>query len=332
MDNESPSLQRLAFAQPFDRTLELLDEETPSFLGVPVARSPAELRGAGAVILGLPYRLAEFPSGAELAPRHLRVAAAKFRGGFLPELDLDPLQALRVVDYGDVAIDQNDVEASNASAQRAVRDIVEAGAIPITVGGNAPVASFACLAGIAAATAGAVGVVNLDEHSDNREEFRGSRMNAFTWVARALEIPNVAPANWAQVGMRGPGNVREQLAWFREKRVHLYTAREHRELGTEALLKSALDAAASGTRALWLGVDWDVLDTSAVPGWAYPDPLGLSAADLLRFSFELGRAEPPLAGYAMMGLPSQSLPGLWLACWSILYALAGVCARRGIVG
>jgi arginase family enzyme len=323
-----PGPDTFAFEQPLDRELPLLDATTPTFLGVPAARMPAELRGADAALVGIPYVIPEFPYGAELVPRHLRVAAAKFRGGYLPELELDPLAELRVVDYGNVAVDPRDVGGSMERVRSTVAEVVAAGAVPITVGGNAPLAAYAPLQAVAAAAGGPVGVLNLDEHGDNRETYLGSAMHAFTWVARALELPNVGAERWAQLGMRGPGNLPEQVDWFRRKGVHLYTAGAHRQLGTERLVREALGHATAGAAGLWLGIDWDVLDTSAAPGWAYPDPLGFGAADILHLALAVGRADPPLAGYALMALPAWARPPLWLACWSILYVLAGLCQRR----
>src|SRR3954447_20530537 len=154
-------------------TFPLLNETTPTFLGVPPARTPADLAGAGAAIIGIPYVIPEFPYGADLVPRHLRVASAKFRGGYLPEFDLDPLTALNVVDYGDVEVDPLDVGASIERTRVKVAEVLAAGAIPITIGGNAPIAAFAPLAEVAGAVDGTMGVVNLDEHGDNFESFRG---------------------------------------------------------------------------------------------------------------------------------------------------------------
>lgn len=313
----------------YDRTFPLLNETTPTFLGVPAARTTADLANAGAAIIGIPYVIPEFPYGADLVPRHLHVASAKYRGGYLPELDLDPLVALNVVDYGDVEIDPLDVSASIERTRAKVAEVVAAGCIPITIGGNAPIAAFAPLAEVAAAIDGTLGVVNLDEHGDNVEAFRGESMHAFTWAARSLEQPNVPYQAWAQLGMRGPGNAREQHDWFRRKGAHLFTARDHQALGTPALVKRALDIAGAGTAATFLATDWDILDTSAAPGWSYPDPLGFTANDMLHLAYEIGRSQPPLAGCALMALPAWSRPTLWLACWTILYALAGVCARTG---
>ena len=333
LPSPSPTGQdTFAFEQPVDRTVRLLTGTTPTFLDVPAVRSIAELRdsGARAAIIGIPYVIREFPYDADLVPRHLRVAAAKFRGGYLPEYDLDPLAALHVVDYGDVTIDPDDVPGSLEHVRQVLADVIAAGVMPITIGGNAPLAAYPSLQAVAAATAGPVGVVNLDEHGDNRDIYLGETMNAFTWVARSLELPFVEPHTWAQLGMRGPGNVRSQVEWFRTRGVHLFTAHEHLELGTAALIRAALDVATSGTRALWFAVDWDVLDTSAAPGWSYPDPLGFSARDMLELSYAIGRAQPAVAGYALMALPAWSRPPLWLATWSILYVLAGICQRLGL--
>src|SRR5437762_3806258 len=117
----------------YDRTFPLLNETTPTFLGVPPARTTADLASAGAAIIGIPYVIPEFPYGADLVPRHIRVASAKHRGGYLPELDLDPLVALNVVDYGDVDVDPLDVAASIERTREKIAEVVGAGAIPITI-------------------------------------------------------------------------------------------------------------------------------------------------------------------------------------------------------
>jgi arginase family enzyme len=325
-----PTPDAFTFEQPPDRTLPLLNATTPTFLGIRRAANPADLQGADAAIIGIPYVIPEFPYDADLVPRHIRVASAKFRGGYLPELDLDPLSALRVLDYGDVEVDPLDVPASNERVRAKVAEVLAAGALPVTIGGNAPVAAFAPLQAVSELASGPIGVLNLDEHGDNREVYLDNTMNAFTWVARSMELRHVSAARWAQIGMRGPGNLREQVDWFRRKGVHLYTSSQHRRLGTVGLVDEALGYGTRDAAALWLGIDWDVLDTSAAPGWSYPDPLGFSAADILHLSLTMGRAEPGLAGYALMALPAWARPPLWLACWSILYVLAGICQRKGL--
>ena len=130
--------------------------------------------------------------------------------------------------------------------------------------------------------------------------------------------------------MRGPGNEREQFRRFREQGASLFTSRDHELFGTQQIVREAIAAAADGAAATFLAIDWDVLDSGAAPGWEYPSPLGLTGGDVLHLSFEVGRSMSPLAGYALTSLPARARAPLQLATWSILYVLAGICARDGL--
>ena len=49
---------------------------------------------------------------------------------------VDPFEALRVVDFGDAAVIPADPVASHAAIERIVGDVVDAGAIPLVLGGT----------------------------------------------------------------------------------------------------------------------------------------------------------------------------------------------------
>ena len=98
----------------------MLDASTPSFMGVPVARAKEELADADIAIIGVPYdtppsagRDPNSWAGFRTAPRVVRINSMKY-AGYLPEFDLDVLEHLKVVDYGDALITE-DVKESTAN-------------------------------------------------------------------------------------------------------------------------------------------------------------------------------------------------------------------------
>src|SRR5438128_2632076 len=86
---------------------------TPSLFGASVRESASDFAGADAAFLGIPWRaptpdsriggaMANF-EGTLLTPSSFRVNSLKY-GGYLPELDLDVFERIRIVDCGDVEI------------------------------------------------------------------------------------------------------------------------------------------------------------------------------------------------------------------------------------
>ena len=56
--------------------------------------------------------------------------------GYLPELDLDVFEHLRLVDYGNADV-VHDMKQTLANVEKRVKEIIDAGCIPVTMGGNA---------------------------------------------------------------------------------------------------------------------------------------------------------------------------------------------------
>ncbi len=306
-------------------------EGTPTLLGIPAARSQADLVGVDVAIIGVPYMAALFGHDADLTPRKIRQASAKYSGGYLPELDIDVLAALKVVDYGDARIEADDLPQSVANVQAKIAEVLAAGVMPVTLGGSAPCSGYTLAAALSAHYAGKqVGAINLDAHGDNREQWEGSSaLSAVTWVRHQLQLPGFVPQRHMQIGMRGPGNPKINADWFRAQGCGLYTGRDYLRMGGAALSAEAIDRASQGTAGLWFGVDWDVLDISVSPDWSYPEPLGWNAADLLNLAYAVGRAG--CLGFATMSSPAHALSMHWMVIWTVLYLLAGVAVAKELV-
>jgi agmatinase len=76
--------------------------------------------------------------GTRLGPRAIRAASA-VPGPHL-EARIDPLRALRVVDYGDAGVLPADPVRSHAAIEATVADVVAAGTVPIVLGGDHSIA------------------------------------------------------------------------------------------------------------------------------------------------------------------------------------------------
>jgi arginase family enzyme len=310
--------------------IPVLRDGVPSFLAAPIARTPGDLAGADAAIIGIPYdrpatagRGAGDWAGYREAPAHVRQRSLRY-AGYLPELDLDVFERARLVDYGDAEIGP-DLDRAVASVARKVQEVVEAGARPITIGGFSPCASYAVVKGLAAATAGRVGVLSLDAHGDCLDaEYGpgGSRApGSATWQARMWDhCPNVDPRHHLEVGMRGPRNVRAQAHAYGERGGRLVTAAEVRRRGIEAICAEALPRVFEGTARTWCHLDMDVLDIGAVPDWG-DEPLGLSAWDVVTAVHEAGRAG--LDGLSFVYVAPRSPAIAAIVSYVVVYLLAG---------
>jgi len=325
------------FAQYFDMDIPALREGVPSLFGMPIARTPAELKGADVAVIGVPYdRVATAGrdpgawAGYRRGPEVTRQSSLRF-WGFVPELEMDVFEHARVVDYGDAEVGE-DMAANIAAVERKVREATEAGCRVITLGGFSPLASYAAAKGVAGATRGKVGVVSLDAHGDCLDrEFgpNGSRApGSATWEARMWDdLPAVDPTRHSEIGMRGPRNVAEMVAKYRQVGARLYTAAEVRARGITPIAAEAVERAFTGTARTWLHFDMDVLDIGAVPDWG-DEPLGLSAADCIHVVHEAGlRGLSALSFVYIPPIPA----GCSIASYAIVYWLAGL-VRGGHAG
>jgi agmatinase len=317
---------------------------TPTLFGAPRVRTSRELAGSDLAFLGIPWS-APIPdsrvggaaanySGTALTPQAFRTSSIKY-GGYLPELDVDVFDRLRLVDYGDSQVHQ-EMDRTLTDVESRVGEIIDAGAIPITMGGNAGPSSYPVLQAIAARAAGPAAVVNFDAHHDNmRGDWRDDRPElprwGSTWARRILDLPGVDPARYFHVGLRGPRNDAAAFDRFLEKGVdrdHIYTFRHvlaARRRGFEAWAEELSLRAAAGAAKVWIAVDPDVLDMADSPDFG-DEPLGLHTEELCWLAHEVGRAagRARFGGISFMAVPNTASGIHWICVYVLLYALAGM--------
>lgn len=303
--------------------------DVPTFLAVPLARKPADLHGADAAVVGAPYQGPPGPGrvyrDSRLTPLRLRQDSLKY-GGYLPELDLDLFEHLRLVDYGDapIPLSADGEMAAELTAQK-VGEVLDAGCAAIVIGGTEAAASLGSVQALAG-RGGPLGLLTLDAHGDNLQGDPDPSGKGASWLARALGLPVAEPVRHAHLGLRGPRNIPGQTEWFLRRGTRLYLAQEVLARGMGPCLREIFEGTLSGASAALLSVDLDVLDIGCAPG--LDEPLGITVADLLKVCREAGRAG--FRAYVIGWVPSPEPALHWIATWSVLYFLAGMVERKGV--
>src|SRR5207245_1166251 len=109
---------------------------------------------------------------------------------------------LSVVDYGDLPVVPGYVEESHGRSAAGLLEVVQAGVIPIDLGGDHSIALPELRA--LAKVHGKVGLIQLDSHSDTSEEYFGQPHTHGTPFYHAVKEGLVEPSRSIQVGLRGP--------------------------------------------------------------------------------------------------------------------------------
>jgi agmatinase len=244
--------------------------------GAPYTQDPAELAGFDVAILGAPTDdLVSDRPGARFAPRAIRAASCP--PGRHLESKVDAFEALRIVDFGDAAVLPADARRTHEATFDLVGQVLDAGVLPIVLGGDHSIAEPDIRA--VAARHGPVGLVHFDTHTDTGREVFGVEFSHGTPMFRLVEDGKVVPARYVQIGLRGYWPGEREFAWQEEQGITSLFMHDVREFGIEEVVGRTLGIVGDGPA--YLSVDVDVLDPAFAPGTGTPEPGGMTSADLL---------------------------------------------------
>ena len=295
----------------------------PTFFGLPVALTPEDLK-AGEIdvaILGAPLDTSGGMRGGAFGPRAVRSSARYLPQGIAADGHLhvlvNPFETLRIVDYGDAAIDNMSADRTMEPVRKLVREIaaVELGAkgkkrrvIPFIVGGDHSL-EYPNVAGLADVYGkGKIGVIHFDAHYDASKGFLGHLVSHGMPVYRMINEGHILGKNYIQVGLRGYYPGKEGLQWMVENKMRYHTAAEIERDGWDAVMKRVLQEALDGPEYLYISLDIDVLDPAFSPGTGTPEPGGLTPREL----FPLVRglcAQQNVVGFDLVEVNPLADPG-----------------------
>ena len=236
-----------------------------------------DLAGVDAAVYGIPFDTAtSYRTGARFGPEAIRSASALLRP-YNPALEVDVVEALSIIDYGDLPVSPGDTERTYAQVEEALAPLVDAGVFPLALGGDHSV-TLAELR-VLARRHGPLALVQLDAHGDTWDEYFGQRFFHGTTFKRALEENLIEPSASVQAGLRGSLYGAADLESARALGIAVHSCDALRTLGPGGY--ASLVRSRVGTRPVFLSFDVDVLDPAFAPGTGTPEVGGLSTAEAL---------------------------------------------------
>ncbi|HEY7057473.1 MAG TPA: agmatinase, partial [Vicinamibacterales bacterium] len=260
-----------------------------------------------------------------LGPREIRSQSSLIRP-YSYFQKISPFERLTIVDAGDVNAPPVGIEPAYAAIEAAVGGILTAGALPMMVGGDHSI-SLPILRAVARRH-GPVALVQFDAHIDTWDDYFGGKYFHGSPFRRAIEEGLILPAQYVQVGIRGPmyGD-EEDFAFQRAHGVTTIDIGQVKDAGVAAVIARVRELV--GGRAVYVTFDIDSVDPAFAPGTGTPEVGGLTsyeAQTLVR-----GLAGLPLVGCDVVEVaPQFDGPGqiTALLAANLMFELLGVIARR----
>ncbi len=269
-------------------------------------------------------------NGANYGPRAVRDVSAWFFS-YDTTSRRDVWEALPGVDAGDVACIPGDSVTTAMNIAGRLKELREAGVVPIVVGGNHAV-TIGSVQGVAETVKGPMGYLCLDTHLDTAEDWGGSLLASGCPTFRASQLPNVDPRNVVVYGVHGWLNAKEHLETAERLGIRWYSSPEIRSRGLEATFQEAIELASAGTEGLYISVDMDCVDSASAPGVGTPEADGFTGREIVKLARMIGRANPiclDVVEIAPVYDPSGITPRL--VCTIILEAIGGMADARARV-
>jgi len=253
--------------------------EFQSFHDFPIVNDLDNFEADIAIIgipFGDPYSMGEASNDQSNAPTHIRRFCERALRG-LDRFDFDiggkllNDQDIKVVDCGDVIGEAKDVSGNHLRSEQAVRKILNAGALPIILGGDhaIPIPVFRALE-----NHGPITLIQVDAHIDWRDTFHGVTQGLSSVIRRASEMNHINEIY--QIGLRSAGSARpEEVEAALNYGANLISDIELQDVGMQEILDRIPDK-----QNYYLTIDADGVDPTIMPAVAGPAPGGVNYSQM----------------------------------------------------
>ncbi len=230
------------------------------------------------IFLGVPFDFTStYRTGARFAPNAIRQASLNIENySFRTGIDIEDLQ---LHDMGDLRI-STDTKKTLERLELVVKDILEAGKTPVTIGGEHTI-TLGISKGLGK-KASKTAIVSFDAHLDLRNEFSGLKISHTTFMRRINQ--EVKPAKIIEIGTRAV--CKEELNYAKKAGIKFFTAQQIRSEGIKQIGRQLKEELANYEN-LYLSIDMDVLDPAYAPAVQNPEPEGLETHTLLNILYNI---------------------------------------------
>jgi agmatinase len=249
----------------------------PTFLSAPyrpVDADNPDFSDLQVAIVGVPMDLGVTNRpGSRFGPRALR--AIERIGPYNHVLECAPVFELRVADIGDVPFaSRYRLEQSHADIERRIGQIVDAGVVPLSVGGDHSMTHPILKA---VGKNGPVGLIHIDAHCDTGGAFDQTKFHHGGPFRNAVLDGVLDPSRTIQIGIRGSAEYLWEFSY--ESGMTVIHAEEISAMGIAAVIEKARKIAGDGPT--YLSFDIDSLDPAFAPGTGTPEVGGLTTREVL---------------------------------------------------
>lgn len=227
-----------------------------------------------AVLFGVPFDgTTSFKPGTRFAPSAMREDSWGLES-YSPYLDKD-LEDLKLFDYGNLEVPFGDKKTALRMIQEMTQEIIDAGKIPVMIGGE----HLVSLGPVKALSKKYedLHIIHFDAHTDLRNDYLGEALSHATVLRRIYD--QVGDGRLNQFCIRS--GLKEEFEWAKEH--------SHLEKFTYNTLEERVELLVN--KPVYITIDLDVLDPSVFPGTGTPEPGGINFHDMMKIISILSRLE-----------------------------------------
>ena len=241
---------------------------------------------AEVAILGAPFDFGtQFRAGARFGPRGIREASTLFSFGHGGAYDFEDDatyldENIRIVDLGDADIIHTNTEQSHKNIEAGVKKILNAGALPVIIGGdhsiNIPIIN-------AYKDQKPFHLIQIDAHLDFVDERHGVKFGHGNPMKRASEKPYIT--GLTQIGIRNVSSTaKEGYEDAQSKGSDIISVRQQRKLGVLKTIERI-----RGSKRVYVTIDIDAFCPSIAPGTGTPSHGGFLYYEVLEMLQEISK-------------------------------------------